>query len=285
MLQEVFLLEDVRYDMSYPQYSVNDVSELTGISPYSIRYYDRIGLVSPKRNESGQRVYSYYDILDLTRRNHYKEMGFSLRETNQVLSAPPSEEILPLLESKKEEMREQRLFLEMAEHNLSLFAAQLKRLEFFLNKVSLLERSSSWHIPHSRDGLLCEGEASRKARSITGNSIYTFSFPEPAENGWEDCSDWDLTVESPYAERIGFDKIPGSFFVPGEICLYTIIGVPGTGFIKRQDVRILYDYAAENSLVQNGVIYGHDVINRTEHGQLTRYYEVWMPVRDPSTGI
>ena len=278
-------MNDVRYDMSYPQYSVNDVSEMTGISAYSIRYYDRIGLVVPKRDANGQRIYSYYDILDLTRRNHYKEMGFSLRETEQILSAPPSDEMLALLDKKQEEMQEQRLFLEMAEHNLSTFALQLNRLKFFLNRVSFLERSPCWHVPHSRDGILCQDEASRKARSITANSVYTFSFPEPPESGWEDCSDWDLTVEPPYAERIGFDRIPGSFFVPGEICLYTIIGVPGTGFIRRQDIRILYDYAGNNALEQSGPVYGHDIINRMEDGRLVRYYEVWMPVREKQTGI
>ena len=42
------------YDMSYPQYTVHDVSALTGLTPQTIRYYDSIGVVVPQRG--AQRV-------------------------------------------------------------------------------------------------------------------------------------------------------------------------------------------------------------------------------------
>ena len=43
------------YDMSYPQYTVHDVSVLTGLTPQTIRYYDSIGVVVPQpaRRASG----------------------------------------------------------------------------------------------------------------------------------------------------------------------------------------------------------------------------------------
>jgi len=74
------------YDMSYPQYTVHDVSVLTGLTPQTIRYYDSIGVVVPQRGAQGQRLYSYYDVLNLVRRSLYKAQGFSLQETEQVLS-------------------------------------------------------------------------------------------------------------------------------------------------------------------------------------------------------
>lgn len=69
------------YDMSYPQYTVHDVSALTGLTPQTIRYYDSIGVVVPQRGAQGQRLYSYYDVLNLVRRSLYKAQGFSLQET------------------------------------------------------------------------------------------------------------------------------------------------------------------------------------------------------------
>ena len=68
------------YDMSYPQYTVHDVSALTGLTPQTIRYYDGIGVVVPRRGAQGQRLYSYYDVLNLVRRSLYKAQGFSLQE-------------------------------------------------------------------------------------------------------------------------------------------------------------------------------------------------------------
>ena len=272
-------MKDIQYDMAFPQFSVNDVSEMTGISAYSIRYFDRIGLVAPKRDENGQRIYSYYDILDLTRRNRYKGMGFSLHETEQILSAFPADDILALLDRKQESMQRQMANLKMAEYNLSVLSSQLRRMKLFLNKVTFLERRAAWHIPHSRDGIIRQDVASCTGRALTGNYLYAFSFPEPAANGWDDCSDWDITVEPPFAEQLGFDKIPGSFLVPEEMCLYTVICVAGTEFFKRENIRLLYDYAADNSMEQNGTIYGRDIVKGIEDGRMIRYYEVWMPVK------
>jgi DNA-binding transcriptional MerR regulator len=41
------------------EYSVNDLSRLSGLSARTLRYYDEIGLLEPQRNElNNYRVYS-----------------------------------------------------------------------------------------------------------------------------------------------------------------------------------------------------------------------------------
>ena len=96
------------YDMSYPQYTVHDVSALTGLTPQTIRYYDGIGVVVPRRGAQGQRLYSYYDVLNLVRRSLYKAQGFSLQETEQVLSGAITSRLGALLEEKRADIEEKQ---------------------------------------------------------------------------------------------------------------------------------------------------------------------------------
>ena len=66
------------YDMSYPQYTVHDVSALTGLTPQTIRYYDSIGVVVPQRGAQGQRLYSYYDVAQRRADVHRVDQGEQL---------------------------------------------------------------------------------------------------------------------------------------------------------------------------------------------------------------
>lgn len=140
------------YDMSYPQYTVHDVSVLTGLTPQTIRYYDSIGVVVPQRGAQGQRLYSYYDVLNLVRRSLYKAQGFSLQETEQVLSGAITPRLGALLEEKRADIEEKQRALRLAQLNLDRLSAQLDRLGVCRGRVMYLERPACWHVPYSRDG-------------------------------------------------------------------------------------------------------------------------------------
>lgn len=60
---------------------ISDVSELTGLSAYTLRYYEEIGLIPKvKKNDSGARSYSDEDIAFIEFIKDLKKMGLSLEE-------------------------------------------------------------------------------------------------------------------------------------------------------------------------------------------------------------
>ena len=266
------------YDMSYPQYTVQDVSALTGLTPQTIRYYDGIGVVVPRRGAQGQRLYSYYDVLNLVRRSLYKAQGFSLQETEQVLSGAITSRLGALLEEKRADIEEKQRALRLARLNLDRMSAQLDRLGVCRGRVMYLERPACWHVPYSRDGHICFEEASRAAHSRCG-SAFAFAFSLPAVGEPDDCADWDVTMPSPFAEELGFAALPGAVFVPARYCLYTVFAAEGMDFLRRSELRLLYDYAAQQRLTPEDTVYGRDIANGTDGATPVRYYEAWLPVR------
>ena len=69
-------------------YQISEVAERTGFSPSTLRYYETIGIVAPtRRNAVGYRFYDDRAVARLTFIGRAKQLGCSLEETAQLLSA------------------------------------------------------------------------------------------------------------------------------------------------------------------------------------------------------
>ncbi|MDH5178663.1 MAG: heavy metal-responsive transcriptional regulator [Gammaproteobacteria bacterium] len=68
-------------------YKIGDIAELTGVSTDTLRYYEKIGLLSNiKRTDSGLRLYSDRDVSRLKFIKRAQRMNFSLDEIRDLLA-------------------------------------------------------------------------------------------------------------------------------------------------------------------------------------------------------
>ena len=67
-------------------YKISEFARLSGVTPRTLQYYDKIGVVSAsKRTEKGYRLYTRKDLLRLQLIRTLNWMGFSLREAGDIL--------------------------------------------------------------------------------------------------------------------------------------------------------------------------------------------------------
>ena len=64
---------------------ISEVTEEVGLTQRTLRYYDEIGLVSPVKDQSGYRSYSYYEVEQLKLIKLLLELGKSLSESRIIL--------------------------------------------------------------------------------------------------------------------------------------------------------------------------------------------------------
>jgi DNA-binding transcriptional MerR regulator len=70
-------------------YTINELSKISGISTRALRYYDQIGLLVPERIISnGYRIYSVKEVDILQQILFYRELGVSLDEIKKLINAP-----------------------------------------------------------------------------------------------------------------------------------------------------------------------------------------------------
>ncbi|MDT8976494.1 MerR family transcriptional regulator [Paenibacillus sp. chi10] len=102
------------------QYSIKEVSRILGIPKDTLRYYDRIGIVSPSRGNNSYRRYSRDDIVDLMNIQIMQYADFSLEEIkgkfqfHRMQSVDPAycQDVAEFLDAKKAETHNKIAHLE-----------------------------------------------------------------------------------------------------------------------------------------------------------------------------
>ena len=70
-------------------YTINELSKISGISARALRYYDQIGLLVPERiSSNGYRIYSGNEVDILQQILFYRELGVRLDEIKKLINAP-----------------------------------------------------------------------------------------------------------------------------------------------------------------------------------------------------
>ncbi|MGL5890124.1 MAG: MerR family transcriptional regulator [Bacteroidia bacterium] len=84
------------------QYTVKQLSQLSGVSVRTLHHYDEIGLLKPaQRTEARYRLYGRDELLRLQQILFYRELGFSLEQIAEVLDDPDFSLLDSLLEQRR----------------------------------------------------------------------------------------------------------------------------------------------------------------------------------------
>lgn len=84
------------------EYTVQKLGRLAGISTRTLRYYDEIGILKPARiNSSGYRIYGQREVDRLQQILFYRELGVSLENIKNIVTASGFDEVDALREHRK----------------------------------------------------------------------------------------------------------------------------------------------------------------------------------------
>jgi len=61
-------------------YAIGEFSSITGVSIYTLRYYEKENLITPKRKDNGRRLYSDGDISWIQFIKRLKDTGMPIKE-------------------------------------------------------------------------------------------------------------------------------------------------------------------------------------------------------------
>lgn len=121
--------------MAEPGYGIGKVSEMTSISAFTIRYYDKCGfLPNLKRDRRGVRTFSHADVRQLYLVEALRKSGLSIEGIQyfvrlQKRGAATEGERLSILRSRKNALEYQRAELESSLVHLNAAAVDLEDSE------------------------------------------------------------------------------------------------------------------------------------------------------------
>ncbi len=92
-------------------FKIGELAKLYDIGTDSIRYYEKLGLITPVRGENGYRLYSINEIWRMNVIRDLRSLGFSMNHIGEYLSQRSVENTIHLLEEelKHIEKKEEKL--------------------------------------------------------------------------------------------------------------------------------------------------------------------------------
>ena len=119
------------------KYKIGKVSELTGLSLRTIRYYDQEGLLNAKRTPGGQRYYTDQDVVYLKRIVELKGLDFSLDEISRIIKLKDSDSTGD--ERRAELLRQYRSKLSEDLERVNKIQRHIEELEWHVKQLEKAE--------------------------------------------------------------------------------------------------------------------------------------------------
>jgi len=117
--------------------TIQQVAEETGLSPHTLRYYERIGLIDPvERAATGHRRYSDHDIAIIVFLTHLRSTDMPIAEMQRYMTmmrdgVGTAEDRLRLLEEHRdrvaERLEEIQTHLALIDHKITNYKSGLER--------------------------------------------------------------------------------------------------------------------------------------------------------------
>ncbi|GHV15906.1 MerR family transcriptional regulator [Clostridia bacterium] len=125
-------------------YAIGEFSSITGISIYTLRYYEKENLIIPERKENGRRLYSDGDVVWIKFIKRLKDTGMPIKEIQiyaQLRATGDStlEERMEMLIQHRVVLKEKVVamqeHLENLDNKISYYKTEIKKKHQYADKA------------------------------------------------------------------------------------------------------------------------------------------------------
>ncbi len=118
-----------------PQFKMKYVAEKTGLSEYTLRYYEKEGLIVPARSANNLRLYSQEDVEWLFFIEHMRSTDMSIKDLKHFVKLRRNgteyeTELLDILLQHRQNVRDKlakyQANLELLDYKIDIYTDQLK---------------------------------------------------------------------------------------------------------------------------------------------------------------
>ena len=116
-------------------YKINEIARLYGIGVDSLRYYEKLGILKPRRDTNGYRLYNLKDMYKLNVIRDLRRLDFSMQQIKDYLEGQTVDHTLALLRQEQALVQAQIQELQTKARLLQRRIATLKGAAAVLNAV------------------------------------------------------------------------------------------------------------------------------------------------------
>ncbi len=260
-------------------YRTSEVLENLGLSRETLRYYEEIGLIKPKRRQSSQyREFDFYDVSRLMAIDFYKKRGFSVSDIKEMLLQKETSEYLKSMEKQEadieaaivemkkilERLQETKCFCQEAIEQQGIFTIRefpLYRVRENIDHVLSLEEYKEKVIQF----------LNRETEDILSNMVREITFDENGYTSSKICIVKKVEKET---------KEEGAFLEYGK-CAHIIIEADNddNSILEEMFLRS-HKWAKEHKISFRGIVYIFIRFVTLDKQTERNFYEIWIPIKE-----
>lgn len=266
-------------------YLIGAVAKMLGMTIPGIKYYEKYGItVNHKQPDSSYRRYSIRDIVTLTSARAYRNCGFTLPETADLLTSGDPEDIRESLSAQRKALQAQiNLQTAICQKMLDI-EEMLRTIEDRLNRFDVCQSPPMYAFFFSLNGRntpISEAHQMRMSSWIDamplGEICMTLdknAFPDTG-NG----RNLGICLEARHLAFLAPQEIEAAVFLPSRRCLHTVIkGHAHHQEISRYVKNIAYAHMLEQDMKPTGDPFGRTLFQYDHINDPVYYEEIFIPI-------
>ena len=270
--------------MDSMKYKIGDVAKILGISTDLLRYYEKKGVVKPIKDKNNDyRYYEAWDINFLMDCLWMKNFGFTIEEIGHMVTDCGYDELVGRFQEKERQVTAELKRQELIARRLRRHRKEVAVAREYVGKCDL--RPSPEIVRYlNRHNFVYDSSPELAALSQKWLEYMPlvhrcFEISQSELPNGENYS-WGLALDMEYVEELGVVVEPPAQHLPSVPCIHSVFTSSGKDAFSPRRMDYILDYARAHNFRVCGNARGNLLCSVKENGQLTGYFEVWVPVCD-----
>ncbi|MEF9958644.1 MAG: MerR family transcriptional regulator [Niameybacter sp.] len=260
-------------------YLIGDVAKLLPISKDTLRYYDKLGIVSPKKStQNNYRYYTREDLLALSYVLILRDLELSLEEIKGLICNNSLEGFHLLLDRQEQVINAKLTKLQRLKKNLCFFKDDILKVQNHFRKIDCImsppfvyKTLSSEFDPNYTD-IMTEMEETPYVSAPVFSALLS-------QDTFFAKNQFDLLVISGLTDEQMVSLHPKTYgYFKPTLCLRTILIIGET--ISEEDFQLINNYLTKYELTLNGDILARCIAFEHCNETPIEYYELFIPIKN-----
>ena len=268
------------------RYKSGEISKMLGVTPETIRYYEKHGIVlSSKDQQNGYREFHFFELISMQRLRLYNNFGFQLKDSFDLINNKSVDQLNAILQKNEKKLKKtiqwnQRL-LEYSEELITV-TSQIPEM---LYHYRIEDSPAVYHLKYQNDRQVIKNKELEKLLKhwyaqcplVLASCVAPLNDMKP----WYQAEIGFSIYEKDY-ERFIHESSDLVSYYPSRPSLYTIYEVDHNVEDFYQPGKPAFDYIKENNIdVDNHLLSIPIAMNckLTEDSQPKDYYQLWIPLK------
>ena len=267
------------------KFKIGEISKLSGFSPSGIRFFENAGVISPVRGSNEKyREYSLNDLQRLLICRKYRECGFSLQESIEMLLHADVTELKNHISAQvacvEKQLNEKQALLEFLNQQVTDINALEQTTEgFSVEQMPPLLWMKLWQPGDDEKTIppftvvyewINHGPFTNSCLLLPVESLLTGS--------GELATQWGTAIEERYIEKINFKPQQTTQSFPACECVRVVV-TPGASLtIPSEQLLLAREFIRSNGYRVSGPALSRFFYSTISNGELVRHDHLWIPI-------